>query len=126
MREYTRELAAFAAGLSYLDLPAAAVAHTRLCGSTLPWSRTVAGLVCDLEGPGPCSVWGSSRRVSPAGAALANGTAVHGFELDDLHKRSIVHAGACVVTAALAIAEHLGGAGGRDVLAAIVAGYEVA
>jgi 2-methylcitrate dehydratase PrpD len=51
---------------------------------------------------------------------------VHGFELDDLHKRSIVHPGSVVTTAAFAVAEFLGGCPGATLLTAIVAGYEVA
>ena len=64
--------------------------------------------------------------MSPAAAALANGTMVHAFELDDLHKRSIVHPGSVVITPALAVAEYLQGVSGERFLTAIIAGYEVA
>ncbi len=57
---------------------------------------------------------------------MVNGTAVHGFELDDLHKLSIVHPGSVVVTAALALAEYVGGISGQSFITAVVAGYEVA
>jgi aconitate decarboxylase len=50
---------------------------------------------------------------------------VHGFELDDLHKRSIVHPGSVIITSALAMAEYVGNVSGQRFLTAIVAGYEV-
>tara|TARA_Y100001949_G_scaffold55206_1_gene46420 strand:+ start:66 stop:1202 length:1137 start_codon:yes stop_codon:yes gene_type:complete len=56
-------------------------------------------------------------------AALANGASAHAFELDDVHEEAINHPGAVVVPAALALAEHLDCAG-RDLLEAIVIGYE--
>ncbi len=65
------------------------------------------------------------RRASAAAAALANGVASHILEFDDVHKGSTLHAGAPVISAALAMAEreHRSGA---DFLAAIVIGYEAA
>lgn len=136
MREYTRELARFAASLQYEHLPQSVIEHSKLClldtlgcglyGSTLPWSKIVAACVSDLEKNGSCTLWGTGTAVSPTGAALVNGTMVHGFELDDLHKRSIVHPGSVVITSALAVAEYMGDVSGRRILTAIVAGYEVA
>lgn len=133
---YTRGLATFASSLAFDDIPRDVVDHAKLClldtvgcglyGSTLPWSRIVADCVSELETDGPSSLWGLCRTASPPAAALVNGTMVHGFELDDLHARSIVHPGSVVITAALATAEYLGGCSGRRFLAAVVVGYEVA
>ena len=133
---YTRRLATFASSLAFGDVPPEVVDHAKLClldtvgcglyGSTLPWSRIVADCVSEFEPDGTSSLWGVGRAVSPPAAALVNGTMVHGFELDDLHARSIVHPGSVVTTAALATAEYLGGCSGRRFVAAVVAGYEVA
>ena len=41
-----------------------------------------------------------------------NGTAGHAFELDDIHKESIIHAGSIATPVALAFAEEQGGATG--------------
>jgi 2-methylcitrate dehydratase PrpD len=60
-----------------------------------------------------------------AQAALVNGTAGHAFEMDDIHKESIVHPNSLACPVAFAFAEAAGGMTGRDVLTAIVAGYEV-
>ncbi|MGH3745997.1 MAG: MmgE/PrpD family protein, partial [Micromonosporaceae bacterium] len=132
----TQRLAGFAAQLRYQDLPAAVVEHVKLClldtvgcalhGATLPWTRILRETIAELDGGGSCVIWGRPERQSCVHAALVNGAAVHAFELDDLHKVSIVHPGSVVVPAALAVAEHTGGVDGRRLLTAIVAGYEVA
>jgi len=57
-------------------------------------------------------------------AAFINAHACHLLEYDDLHVAAIYHPGAPTLAAALAVAER-DGAGGPDLLAAIVAGYEV-
>jgi 2-methylcitrate dehydratase PrpD len=54
---------------------------------------------------------------------LCNGTAIHGFELDDVLDEAIVHPGAVVVPAALAAAESVDATGAR-LLLGIIAGYE--
>jgi aconitate decarboxylase len=128
----TEQLADFAARLSFTDLPAPVVAQAKLClldtlgcalfGSTLPWSRIVQDTLAGIDPGGHTLVWGTSRSLSAPHAALANGTSVHAFELDDLHPRSIVHPGSVVTPAALAA----GPAGGAELLTAVVAGYEVA
>ena len=77
------------------------------------------------SGPGPATLWANGTRCGPADAALANGTAVHGFELDDMHEGARAHPGSFTVPAALALAEARG-APGAALITAIVAGYEVA
>ena len=131
----TRRLARFAAELTYDKIPASVIEHTKLClldtfgcglfGSTLPWARIVADFVRESEGKQESTIWGRPFKVPAPDAALANGTAVHSFELDDLHKTSIVHPGGVVTTSGLAMAEHIGGCEGREFLTAVVAGYEV-
>jgi 2-methylcitrate dehydratase PrpD len=95
-----------------------------LYGMEQPWSQFVADMVASDGGAPQASVYGKRLRVPAQAAALVNGTAAHGFELDDYHKGSLSHLGAAVIPAVLAVGEreHLGG---RDVLSAIVAGYEV-
>jgi 2-methylcitrate dehydratase PrpD len=132
----TRTLAEFAASLRYDDIPPEVVAHAKLClldtlgcglfGSTLPWVRIVAETVDEVDQGRVAVLWGTPNTASAPGAALVNGTAIHAFELDDLHPRSIVHPGAVVVSAAAATAAHHGDTSGRELLTAIVAGYEVA
>src|SRR5207244_1939923 len=78
-----------------------------------------------LGAGGSATVLGAAERLSVPHAALANGAAAHALEMDDTHQGGSIHLGATVFSAALAAAE-LAAAGGRTVLHAAVAGYEVA
>jgi 2-methylcitrate dehydratase PrpD len=72
-----------------------------------------------------CVVWGTGKKLSAPHAALANGTAVQGFELDDVHRAGVLHVGAVVLPALIAVAERAQGMSGREFLTAAVAGYEI-
>lgn len=129
----TEALATFASGLSFGDLPADVVAHAELClldalgcgifAAELPWCRMVDDLVQQRSAAGVATIWGTSHTSTADGAALANGTAGHGFELDDIHPGGM-HPGPLAVSVALALGEELGSSG-REVVTGIVAGYEV-
>ena len=92
-------------------------------GAEQPWSQAAACHALATGGGGDCTVVGRSERASAAMAAFANGAAAHAFELDDVHEEAVNHPGAVVVPAALAVAEELD-ASGRDLLEAVVVGYE--
>ena len=72
---------------------------------------------------GTSVLWGRKDTLPAREAALVNGTASHALELDDFG--GCGHSGAVVIPAVLAIAGR-GGLTGKDVLTAIVAGYDVA
>ncbi|APV49491.1 hypothetical protein BWI17_07225 [Betaproteobacteria bacterium GR16-43] len=131
----TRDLARFGAQLQFEQLPVEVVERIKssvldslgccLFGATLPWTKKVAELA-DLEGAKPvASMMGMGRRTSASLAALVNGTAGHAFELDDIHKESILHAGTLTTPVGLALAEEAGHGSGRDLVTAMVAGYEI-
>jgi 2-methylcitrate dehydratase PrpD len=73
---------------------------------------------------GPCTALAAGNNPVEA-AAFLNGTLGTLLEMDDLHRCSIMHAGDVVVPAAFAAAQHAG-TNGRQLLEAIVQGYEVA
>ena len=73
---------------------------------------------------GNSGVFGDACRYTPAGAAFLNGALAHSLDFDDTHAAGSLHPGAAVIPAALAAGE-MAGAHGADVLAAIIAGYEV-
>jgi 2-methylcitrate dehydratase PrpD len=77
-----------------------------------------------LDGKGESTVFGDTKTWTPAVAALLNGALGHSLDFDDTHADSSLHPSAPVVPAAFAVGEMVG-ASGRDVLTAIVAGYEV-
>jgi 2-methylcitrate dehydratase PrpD len=131
----TRDLAAFASRLRFEDIPAPVVERMKDCaldsigcclhGVTLPWTRKVQEMVL-AEGAAPAaSIFGGGGRTSVSQAVLVNATAGHAFELDDIHKESIVHPGSLALPVAVALAEAAGGVSGRDLITAMVAGYEV-
>ncbi len=129
----TRILGDWIAGLEFDDIPAASIAHAKRClldaigcglyGGQQEWGRIAAAVARDLSGDGPSSLWGHGSSAGPADAAMVNGTAVHGFEIDDVHVESMFHPGAVTIPAVLAVAEARGKSG-KAVLTAIVAGYE--
>jgi 2-methylcitrate dehydratase PrpD len=77
-----------------------------------------------LDASGEATVFGDAKTWTPAIAALLNGALGHSLDFDDTHADSSLHASAPVVPAAFAVGEMVG-ASGREVLTAIVAGYEV-
>src|SRR5579871_6548143 len=134
-RSFTAEMARFISRLNYAALPAAVTARLKLLildalgcglyGAGLPWSRMLRGTLCDLDESRSCSLWGTPLRSSAPHAALVNGTQVQGFELDDVHRAGVLHVGAVVLPALVAVAEIRRGLSGREFLAAAAAGYEV-
>src|SRR6201999_927993 len=137
MANETATLAAYVAHLRFDDIPphvlerakiltldflGSAVRARRDAESTPSLVKMLEAL--DLDGEGAATVFGDSRTWTPAVAALLNGALGHSLDFDDTHADSSLHASAPVVPAAFAVGE-LVGASGRDVLTAIVAGYEV-
>jgi 2-methylcitrate dehydratase PrpD len=130
----TRQLAWFAAKLKYGQLPGEVIAKTKVCvldalgcilnGSTQPWGKIIGRYAKGVGGKSESVLVGSSRKVSAGSAALAHGTMAHAFEADDVYIPAIQHPGAVVVPAALAAAEREG-ASGKELIAAVTAGYEV-
>jgi 2-methylcitrate dehydratase PrpD len=130
----TARLAEFASELRFDDIPAATIEHARLSvldtigcslfGSGLPWIEMVHRFVLAEGGAEQATLWGTARRVSRSQAALANGTAAHSFEFDDVHMGGMIHPGALTLGAALAVGEG-DRLDGRELLASVVAGCEV-
>ena len=120
--------------LKLTGIPSDVVDHIKTClldslgcglfGAAQPWAVIASNVAVAMSGGGASSLFARPERVSPADAALANGTAIHGFELDDAHVSSSHHPGATTVPAVLAVAE-VRDVSGADALVALAAGYEV-
>ena len=131
---YTRALAEFIAGLRYEDIPAEVRERLKLLildalgcalyGAELEWCRILRQTLLAVDAGRGCQVWGTNERLSAPHAALVNGTQVQSFELDDLHRTGVLHVGAVVLPALIALAEMRGKLSGREFLAAAAAGYE--
>lgn len=137
MTDETRTLAAYAAGLRLEDVPPDVIARAeRLIldfagnvargGFEAESSPSLRALVArgGLDAPGPCGVLGETRRYGAATAAFLTAAYGHSLDFDDTHAASSLHPSAPVVAAALAAAD-LTDAAGQDVVAAVIAGYEV-
>src|SRR5262245_6709221 len=131
----TRELARFAAETRASDLPARVIDRVKLSfldglgvclhGSMLPWTRKIFEVVREEGGTGVASLWGTGQRTSLTNAVLVNSTAGHAFEMDDIHKESIIHPNSLAVPVALGLAEADSSLSGSDIITALVLGYEV-
>jgi 2-methylcitrate dehydratase PrpD len=131
----TQALAEFASSIEYGDIPAEVIQRMKtsfldsvgccLFGATLPWTQRVQAMI-EEEGARPvASIFGAGVKTSVAGAVLVNATAGHAFELDDIHKESIVHAGSIATPVVVALAEQMGCKSGQKLLTAMTTGYEI-
>ena len=94
-----------------------------LYGAKMPWGKIITEFAYAEKSQGNATVFGRHEPIAAARAALCNGTAMHGIELDDVETGGQLHPGSVVIPAALAAAQHCGAPGER-LLLGVVAGYE--
>jgi 2-methylcitrate dehydratase PrpD len=131
--DLSKKLAKYSLEMSFEKLPPEVVAFTKLCildyfGSAIAGSdkvpvQMISDLVKEVGGTEQANLF-TGGKSSVLNAALVNGSASHVVELDDIHKGSIIHAATVVIPAALAIAEWKK-ISGKELITAIVVGYEV-
>src|SRR3990172_213134 len=125
---YTRGIASFVSGLRYENIPAEVLSRIKLlildglgCGiyGTLPeHSKILINTLARLDSSIECGVWGTRQRLSAPHAALANGSMIQGFELDD-------HVSCGALPALIAVAESRPGISGKTFLTGAVAAFEI-
>src|SRR5215470_4144503 len=130
----TAKLGEWTSGLTLAAVPADVLAQLKQClldsigcglyGARRRWGAIAADVALGFSAGGSASLFARIEKASPSDAALANGTAIHGFEIDDAHVTSSLHPGAVTLPAALALGETRA-ASGSDLLAALAAGYEI-
>ncbi|HEY6409244.1 MAG TPA: MmgE/PrpD family protein, partial [Ktedonobacteraceae bacterium] len=132
----TADLAYFCATLRGENLPPTVCERVRyllldhlavtLRGSMLPSSLATYKMLETMNAFSNkgSTIFGRRERAEAAWAALANGVAAHGLEMDDVENRSSLHPGVVVFPAVLALSEQLASPP-TDIYAAVVAGYEV-
>ena len=133
-QDYLDRLAEFVAETRFEDLPPAAIAAAKdvaldtlgaiTAGSRLEENANFARLTAEMSGPGKASIVGHPHRVQPVWATFVNGTAGVALEMDEGNRVGGGHPSIHVTPGALAVGEDLGSSG-RDVLTAIILGYEV-
>lgn len=129
----TRQLAQFVHDTRYDDLSSDVINACRvflldnlasaLVGARTPWAKMVQELASENGSYGRCSVLGTPKAVSMPYAALANGTAIAGFETDQAYYPGSCHPGAVVLPALLAVAQSKP-INGRHFLEAFALAYE--
>ena len=127
----TAVLAEFASKTRIADISAEAVAATKrhildcagvaLAATVESAGRIVLDITREQGGAPQARVLGSSLRTSAVAAAWANGALAHLLDFDDT---GFSHPTACILPAALAMAEEAG-ATGADLVAAVCVGLEV-
>ena len=133
----TEKIADFVVNLRYEDIPPEAIRAAQNmvldslgCGIGTPhynvWKATTSLKVAKLFGEKPESTCLVSGEKLPAmWAGFYNCILCHGIDFDDTHKAALTHTGAPISAGCLAVAEAVG-ASGKEFIAAVVAGYEVA
>lgn len=133
--DYTKRLAEFCSAVSLGNLPAEVVHKAKQCvldfaasiyGSLeLDAVNRTAAYIKSLGNTPGATVLGFGFKTDIQNAAFMNGTLAEAIEAQDGLRFGGNHAGVAVIPAALAVAERAG-KGGRELIEAIVAGYEVA
>lgn len=131
----SRALAEGIASIRYEKLPAATVAAAQrlvldslavaLAGRGGDDVEALFALASDWGGNPQAAILGSRLRVPAPDAALVNGTMIQALDFDDTHDVTAGHKASTVLAAALAVCEARGRSG-RDLLAAVTAGVEMA
>jgi 2-methylcitrate dehydratase PrpD len=130
----TERLAAFVLGLSLGEVPESVRACARaamldglacaIAARDERVTRELRGFALEQGSQPLATLWGTGERVSPALAALVNGTAAHALDFDDVSWAMNGHPTVPLLPAAFALAEAKG-LSGTELLRAYVAGFEV-
>jgi 2-methylcitrate dehydratase PrpD len=130
-------LAAWVCDLRYSDIDGPTVAYAKellldhlgcaVRGGTIDTAEAVDRMLATIGGGEGSALTAviAKQPLRPEWAVFAHGVYAHSIELDDTHSASSLHPAVVTIPAALATAE-LQGASGEELLAAIIAGYEVA
>jgi 2-methylcitrate dehydratase PrpD len=128
------QLAAFVASTTFETLPVEVIDRAKwvlrdtigviVAGMAEPEVQALADYAVE-QAPGSSSLFGHPGRATAAWASLVHGTAGTSLELDEGHAFARGHAAIHAVPPALALAQARE-ASGRDAIAAMVVGYEVA
>lgn len=129
--QYTQLMADYVQGLAYEELPEPVIEQAKkiilhtiaasLAASGVKQAENARLLVKEKGGRPEAAVWGSPIRVPMDEAAFANGTISDILDWEDCSWTG--HPSAGVIPSAFAVAEALGRSG-KEVIAAVVAGYE--
>lgn len=131
------QYADYAVDLAFEDLPGEVVAHAKklildIMANDLggyAWMESGPKIIegmrhLNRSGSG-ATVLATGEQMAPEWATFANGAMAHSLDYDNHHAKGVIHAGSSVVNAALAAGEE-NGSTGKELIAAVVVGYEIA
>lgn len=132
MTGYLENICEFAAGLNYRDLPAEVVERARFVMADSmaviaagAREREIQALTAEIDpAAGPSSLLGLARKADSLNAALINGAAGTFLELDEGNQFARGHPAIHVVPAIMSLGEEKGFSG-RELIVALVVGYEI-
>ena len=131
------QYADYATSLRYEDLPEEVVIHAKklildIMANDLggyAWMESgpkiVEGVRTLNRGSAGATVLATGEQMAPEWASLANGAMAHSLDYDNHHAKGVLHAGSSVVNAALAAGEE-NNSSGKELITAVVIGYEIA
>ena len=135
MSDYLSEISAFVSRSQFHDLPSEVIKRAGevmadslasiAAGAQEEEVKAFTGRVVAPGGKQVATLVGAGIQTEPLKAALINGTAGTFLELDEGNQFARGHPGIHVIPAALAVAEEMN-LSGREVLTAVVLGYEIA
>lgn len=134
-RTISEHLAAFAASLTFEDIPAPVIDRAKLhildalgiglAASRYEYSAKTLAATQALAGEGPYPVIGMAARLPLRDAAQMNGFLIHALDYDDTHVAGVIHATASAVPTVLAMGQKHG-IDGREMLVAYLVAIEAA
>lgn len=135
MKESIRDrLAAFIFDTRYEKLPEDIIYQAKRCildfmgvalaGSRVGLAPLITKTICEMGGVEEATIIGDGRKIPFSNAALINGVRGHSLDMDDGHRYAGGHPAVAILPAALALAEREN-VSGKDLIEAVVAGYEV-
>lgn len=131
----SRTIAAHVVSARFDAIPAAAVHAAKrsvldavgvsLAASTLGEGCIAFANLARDEGRGACTVLGYGFSAPLRAAVLANGALAHALDFEDAYDGAPSHPNAAVVPVALALAQHLSGVSGKELITAIAIGCDL-
>ncbi len=97
-----------------------------LVGSAGPWTSELIDTAQSWGRGEDARVFSHGTRLPAPAAAMCNAYQIHNCEYDCVHEDAVVHPVTVVLPSVLAVAERIGGVGGRDLITAVALGVEVA
>lgn len=133
-RDYSQQCTRFVEALRYEDIPERSINQIKIClldwlgcvvrGTVRPHSDPAKKYIAHNLSAPQASMVCLDQKASITDAAFFNGYCGHIMEMDDVDRESISHPATVVIPAALSVGEWKNKSG-KDLLTAIVAGYEV-